>query len=129
MGLAATASEQLAMFRQFDRDDNGRVGWEEFRTFGAALLELVEEHAAAGTHGARAAAARHAQTPPRLDRLGTPTSAAAGAASSARRPPAGTGTGGTGGLGGTGGIGGAFARRGAAEEQRVHRAAGRIQVR
>ena len=103
------------MFRQFDRDDNGRVGWEEFRTFGAALLELASEHEAE-THGARAAAARRAQAPPRLDRLGTPTSGAAG---SARRPATGTGTGGT---------GGAFARRGAAEEQRVHRAAGRIQV-
>ena len=87
------------MFRQFDRDDNGRVGWEEFRTFGAALLELASEHEAETL--AQAMAARCAQTLPRLDGLGTPTS---------------------------GGTRGTFARRGAVEEQRAHRAAGRIQV-
>ena len=97
MGLAVTASEQLEMFRQFDRDDNGRVGWEEFRTFGAALLELASEHEAETL--AQAMAARCAQTPPLG--LGTPTS---------------------------GGTRGTFARRGAVEEQRAHRAAGRIQV-
>lgn len=74
-GLVMTASEQLVIWRLFDRDADGKIAWEEFHRLGAALLLTCPP------------STRKAQLTPR----------------------------------------GGFAHRAAADEQRLHRAATRIQ--
>lgn len=39
VGLALTPSEALGVWRNFDRDKDGRVDWDDFRALGTALLE------------------------------------------------------------------------------------------
>ena len=74
-GLVMTASEQLVIWRLFDRDADGKIAWEEFHRLGAALLLTCPP------------STRKAALTPR----------------------------------------GGFAHRAAADEQRLHRAATRIQ--
>lgn len=45
VGLHVKASEQLQLWRMFDRDTNGRVDYHEFRQLGVVLLEQGEAHA------------------------------------------------------------------------------------
>lgn len=74
-GLVMTPSEQLLIWRMFDRDADGKIAWDEFHRLGAALLLTCPP------------STRKAQLTPR----------------------------------------GGFAHRAAADEQRLHRAATRIQ--
>ena len=51
VGLAATPSEQLAIWKVFDRNNNGKVEWQEFRTIGRALLKAAATSAAPAAAG------------------------------------------------------------------------------
>jgi len=41
LGLRLTPSQQLDIWKTFDRDHNGRVDWSEFRRVGASLIEIA----------------------------------------------------------------------------------------
>ena len=45
VGLKTSQTEDLAIWKQFDYDGNGRVEFEEFRLLGAALLAAMEADA------------------------------------------------------------------------------------
>ena len=56
VGLTCAPSEQLSIWRLFDRDNDGKVTWSEFRSLGVALLEVGEgappQHDRKKGHGA-----------------------------------------------------------------------------